>query len=326
MSGLDLGFCFWDYDRTLPIADGRVTIDGVNASVTILRPEDAFARAFTTAEFDVTELSFSNYMSAVSQGRSPYVAVPAFPSRAFRHGCIFVRADRGIEEPRDLAGCSIGLQEYQMTAALVVRGVLRDCYGVLPSDIRWIVGRVDQHGAPVPAIPDRPGVDIVAAPQGRLLDEMLADGAIDGLIALSPPPSFLRGDGRVRRLFPDWRATEQAYFRSTGIFPIMHTVGIRRTLVERHPELAPAVYRGFVAARDLAIANLAVTQAPKATLPWVSAELDATRAVMGHDFWPYGIAANRVVLETLIRHAAEDGLIARPLCVEELFVSALLDT
>lgn len=327
MANIALSVCFWDYDRTLGLLDGRVAIDGCDARYVVLRPEQAFARAFGGAEFDITEISFSNYMTALSHGRAAYRAIPVFLSRTFRHSSIFIRTDRGIRTPEDLAGKTIGLQEYDMTAALVVRGVLRDEYGIEPSDIAWRVGDVEarvRDAIPVPEVPD--GVDVKAVPVGTTLDSMLAGGALDGLLALAPPPSFLAPDIPVARLFPDWRAAEQAYYAKTGNFPIMHAVGIRTTLLEDHPWLAGAVFKAFEAAKEIATAELAVVQAPKVTLPWVTAELADTRARMGEDFWPYGIAANRVPIELLSRWSHEEGLSARRLSIEDLFAPGILDT
>lgn len=327
MAGLPLTVCFWDYDRTRPLLDGRIAIEGCDARYVVLRPEEAFARAFGSAEFDVTEISFSNYMTATSHGRAAYRAIPVFLSRTFRHSSIFIRTDRGIRKPEDLAGKTMGLQEYDMTAALVVRGVLRDEYGIAPSDIAWRVGDVEapvRDAIPVPAVPSE--VDVKAVPVGTTLDSMLAVGALDGLVALAPPPSFLAQDIPVARLFPDWRAAEQAYFAKTGNFPIMHAVGIRTTLLEEHPWLAGAVLAAFGAAKEIALAELAVVQAPKVTLPWVTAELADTRARLGEDFWPYGIAANRVPIELLSRWSYDEGLSARRLSIEDLFAPEILDT
>jgi 4,5-dihydroxyphthalate decarboxylase len=319
VSDLTPSVFFWNYDRTLPLLDGRVAIDRCSARYTIHAPEDAFARAFTTAEFDISELSFSNHMTALSRGNAAYHALPIFLSRAFRHSTIYVRTDRGIKAPADLAGRTIGLQEYDMTAAVVVRGLLRDEYGLQSADMRWVVGDVETVQRATLPIPRLAAIDIRPAPSGRTLDGLLAEGALDGLIALNPPPSVRRGNPGVARLFPDWRRVEQDYFRRTGFFPIMHVVGIRRTMADEHPWLAAAVYRAFTRAKELAIAELAVLQAAKVTLPWVAAELHATRAVMGDDFWPYGVAVNREALERLIGYHFAEGLSSRKLDIGEIF-------
>jgi len=327
MSDTEISLCFWDYDRTRPLLDGRVEIPGFAPRYTVLPPEQAFAHAFGDAAFDVTEISFSNYMTALSYNRAAYRAIPVFLSRTFRHSSIFIRTDRGIEAPADLVGKTIGLQEYDMTAALVVRGVLRDEYGIVPSDIVWRVGDVEAVWRDTIPVPDvSTGVDVAAVPVGTTLDALLAAGELDGLLALAPPPSFLDAAIPVARLFPDWRTAEQAYFAKTGNFPIMHAMGIRSSLLDAEPGIAGAVFKAFAAAKAMAVAELAVVQAPKVTLPWVTAELTDTRSRMGEDFWPYGIAANRQPIELLSKWSYEEGLSTRRLAIKDLFSPACLDT
>ena len=315
---VDLSVCFWNYDRTLPLVDGRVGIDGCKATFTLLGPEQAFALAFTTAPFDVSELSLSNHMSALVRGDAAYVAIPVFPSRSFRHSAFYIRTDRGIRGPRDLAGKRIGLQEYQMTAAVVARGLLRDEFGILPGDIRWRVADVDPSHPSKVLVPNIAGVEIERV-QGTSVDALLVEGHVDAMIALRPPAPFVAGDLRVARLFPDWRRVEQEYFARTRFFPIMHTVGIKRELVSEYRWLPSALYRAFVASKDVAMTELANLQAPKVTLPWAAAELAATSAVMGDDFWPYGIDSNRAALERMIRYHHEEGLSPRPFAIDEIF-------
>jgi 4,5-dihydroxyphthalate decarboxylase len=324
MAGLALSICFWNYDRTMPLVDGRVPIEGCDPRFAILAPEEAFARAFGTAEFDVSELSLSNYMSSLSRDDAAYTAIPVFPSRAFRHSTIYVRSDRGIKTPGDLVGKTVGLQEYDMTAAVVVRGLLRDEYAVMPSDIAWRVGDVETPRRATITVPTVPGVEIASVAPGRMLNDMLAEGTLDALVALMPPSSFAAGNPDIVRLFSDWRREEQAYFARTRFFPIMHTVGIRRTLLARHPWLALALFQCFSRAKEIAVSELAVLQASKVTLPWVVAELEATRATMGPDFWPYGVAANRPALERLADYHYREGLSSRRLAVEELFIPSTL--
>ena len=319
---IELSVCFWNYDRTLPIVDGRVAIDGCKAAFTLLGPERAFALAFTTAPFDVSELSLSNHMSALVRGDAAYVAIPVFLSRSFRHSTFYIRTDRGIREPRDLAGKRIGLQEYQMTAAVVARGFLRDEFGMLPRDMRWRVADIDPAHPSSVAVPTIPGVEIERM-HGASLDALLVEGQVDAVIALRPPAPFLEGDPCVARLFPDWRKAEQEYFARTRFFPIMHTVGIKRALMSEHPLLPKALYRAFCAAKDVALAELANLQAPKVTLPWAAAELVATCAVMGGDFWPYGIEPNREALERMVRYHYQEGLSPRPFAIEEIFPLAV---
>lgn len=308
------------FDRTQPLLDGRVAVEGYDVAWTSGEFESLFSRAFATAEFDVTELSFCNYLIAAARGDSPYVAMPIFPTRCFRHHALFIRTDRGIREPKDLEGKRMGLREYTNTVSLVVRGVLQHYYGVELRRIRWIVGDVDHReraaaDVKLPAIAD---MDITLAGE-HLLADMLAGGAIDGLIAYAPPRCL--GSPGVGRMFERWWEDEQRYFSATGIFPIMHVVAVRRSLVERHPSLAPALYRAFDAAKACAIRDLEIEQAPKTMLPWAPAHLADARRALGHDFWPYGLEANRVTLEAQTAWAFEQGLIDRRIGLEQLFTA-----
>lgn len=327
MTSVPISVCFWNYDRTMPLVDDRVTIEGCSPSFTISSPLESFPLTFTTSPYDVTEMSLSNYMTAVATGRSPYTAIPVFPSRSFRHGSIFVRADRGIDGPRDLEGKTIGLIEYDMTAAVVVRGMLRDAHRVDTTSIHWRVGDAERpvrRSIPIPALSKH--VDVAPVPDGKVLNAMLVAGELDAMIALEPPTSFTSGEPLVRRLFQDWRDAERAYFEKSGIFPIMHAVGVRASLVVRHHWLPVALLEAFREAKRIAVAELSVMNAPKLTLPWVAAELAATTKAMGEDYWPYGLSANRRVLETIARYSYEDGLTPGTLSVEEMFAEATHDS
>lgn len=317
-----LSVACWDYDRTLAVLDGRVGVDGWRVSPTAAPPGELFPLAVGTAPHDVTEMSLSSYLIQLSRGEGAYVAVPVFVSRAFRHGAIYVRADAGIEAPKDLEDRLVGVPEYQMTLAVWVRGILADEYGV---DLRRLrtrtaglarPGRKERLPLELPA-----DMDVAPAPEGSWLDDLLLRGEIDAVIG-PPPPSFIAGDDRVRRLIAEPKEAEIDYFRRTGIFPPMHAIGIRRSLAEAHPGLPAAVFRAFAEAKRLAMAEnaaIAIASANKVTLPWFGDEWEATRALMGEDFWPYGVEANRAALEALCRYSHEQHLSARRLDPEELF-------
>jgi 4,5-dihydroxyphthalate decarboxylase len=271
-------------------------------------------------------MSFSTYLLALATGDFPYRAIPVFPSRVFAHGSIYVRADRGIRAPRDLAGRIVGVPSYHFTRGLVVRGMLADEYGVMPRDIRWRIGSVDaaeDYG--YVAQPAPPGVEIEYAPRGRALGDMLVAGEIDGIVSYRDPRVFAEGAPGIVRLFPDFRAAEQDWFRRTGLFPIMHMVGVRTRLVERHPWLPLALCRAFQAAKAACLPRLADLDALKVTLPWLVAEAHATMALMGRDFWPYGVANNRKILETQARWSFEQGLSARLMRPADIFAASTLD-
>jgi 4,5-dihydroxyphthalate decarboxylase len=282
------------------------------------QPEDLFARALRRQEFDVTELSLSSYLVVLARASSPYIAVPVFPSRVFRHSAVYVRTDRGIDRPEDLAGKTVGVPEFQQTAALWVRGILADRHGVAPSDIRWRSGGLEQPGdGERIEIHVREGIDLRPIEPESTLSEMLAEGRLDGLVSPRPPSCFGQGHPMVRRLWPGHREEERRYYRETGLFPIMHVVAVRRDLSERHPWLAPSVFDAFSEAKRLAIWELEQINFLRVTLPWV--DLDEVRDLMGRDFWAYGLEANRAELEAVTRWSFEEGLAGRRLEPSELF-------
>jgi 4,5-dihydroxyphthalate decarboxylase len=316
---LSLSVAFRDYDRTRPLTDGTVQIDGVDPVFMTLSPEEIFFRAFRHAEFDICELSLSSFTVKTAKGDNPYVGVPAFLSRAFRHTSIYVRTDR-IRTPADLKGKRIGVPEYQLTANVWARALLEDDYGVRPSDIHWIRGGLEETGRPEKiAIVLPADVKLDPAPEGSTLSAMLEAGEIDGFIGPRVPSCFERGHPHVGWLFTDPAAVATDYFKRTGIFPIMHLVGVRRELVERHSWLPAALFKAFDAAKAIALERLADTSSTKVTLPFVEEQLRAARALMGRDFWSYGLAPNRKVLEAFLHHHHKQGLSARLVSPDELF-------
>jgi 4,5-dihydroxyphthalate decarboxylase len=324
MTSLRISFACTVTDRTRPILEGRVAIEGCEPQPITGEPEDIFARALRDEEFDVTELSLSSYLVVVGRRTSPYIAVPAFPSRAFRHSAVYVRTDRGIARPEDLAGATVGVPEFQQTAALWVRGILADRHGVPPSAIRWRSGGLERPGGEerIPVQVSN-GIDLRPIDANSTLSRLLADGRLDALVSPRPPSCFEAGHPQVRRLWPDHREEERRFYHDTGLFPIMHVVAVRSSLADRHPWLARNVFRGFAEAKRLAIRDLEQTNFLRVTLPWI--ELDAVRALMGDDYWPYGLAANRPELESAIRWSVEEGLSPRSLDPLELFDAETLE-
>ena len=317
---LQLSIAVGDYDRVQPVVDGRVRIDGCEPVFMHLEPEEVFFRAFRQEAFDVCEMSLSTYSLRTARGDCPYVAIPVFTSRAFRHTAIYIRTDKGIARPEDLRGRRIGIPEYQLTANVWARAILLDDHGVDPSHIRWIQGGQEEPGRIEKAafqLPD--GVRVEPAPDGKTLSGMLEAGEIDGLIAPRAPSCFLRGAANVDWLFPDPQAAASDWYRRTGIFPIMHLLAIRRALAEQHPWLPVALLKAFDQAKAITTAGLADPAAPKATLPFLDEQVRAAQRLMGHDYWPYGLEKNRVVLETFLDHHHRQGLSPRRLRPEELF-------
>jgi 4,5-dihydroxyphthalate decarboxylase len=322
-TNLTLTLACGDYDRTLPLLSGAVRPDGVELKVLPLEPEEMFFRMARSREFDVAELSLSTY--TVLRGRgAPLVAIPVFPSFAFRHSAIFVRDGAGIHEARDLVGKRVGVPKYHMTAAVWVRGILEDEYGVAPSDLLWFEGgegaAVREVDVTLPA-----GVHHELVPGDRRLGQLLAAGQLDALIG-ARRPSGAGGAAPVRRLFPDFRRVERAYYAKTGIFPIMHTVVLKEELIRQHPWLARSLYDAFSEAKRLAYRRLADTAVLPYVLPWLVAEVEETRALMGDDPFPYGVARTRKTIDTLVGYSFRQGLAPRRLSVEELFCESLLDT
>lgn len=323
---LKLSVAIGDYDRNRPLLDGRVLIDGVDPVFMTLDPEEIFFRAFRHAEFDICELSFSSYVVKVSRGDSPYVAIPAFLSRAFRHTSIYIRTDRGINTPVDLKGRRIGLPEYQLTACVWARALLEDDYGVKPSDVTWIRGGIEQPGRPEKIkVQLPPEITVEDAPEGQSLNSLLERGDIDGFIGPRSPSCYDRGHPEVSRLFADPTATAADYYRRTGIFPIMHVLGLRRTVAEAHPWLPAALLKAFEQSKAAALVRLSDTSATKVTLPFVEEQIKAARELMGTDYWSYGVPANRDVIETFLRHHHSQGLSHRKIAVDELFHPATLE-
>jgi 4,5-dihydroxyphthalate decarboxylase len=323
---LQLSLAVCDYDRTRAIFDGRAPIEGCDITAVALEPEESFHRAFKFGEFDISEISLSSYTMTAARGEAHYIAIPAFVSRLFRHSGIYIRTDRGIKTPQDLAGKTVGLPEYQMTANVWVRGIFEDEYGVKPGDIKWRRGGLEEPGREERARITLPAdVDYAAVPAHRTLSDMLATGEIDGVLSARAPSCFLKGAPGVGRMFPDYPAVEEAYFRKTRIFPIMHAIGIRRSLVDRHPWLAVSVYKAFLKAKELCMKELGQIGHLATSLPWSVAEYDRVRAVMGQDYWSYGVAENRHVLETLTRYSFAQGLSARKLGVDEMFAPSTYD-
>jgi 4,5-dihydroxyphthalate decarboxylase len=326
MSKLELSVAVGDYDRTRALIDGSVAIDGVDPIFMTLVPEEIFFRAFRAAEFDICELSLSSYTVKTAQENCPYIAVPAFVSRAFRHTAIYVRTDR-VKEPQDLKGRKVGLPEYQLTANVWARALLDDEYGVKPADIHWIRGGIEEPGRPEKlAIKLPPGVRLDNAPEGATISGLLEAGEIDGFIAPRPPALVEKGHPNIGWLFPDPVTAAKNYYKRTGFFPIMHVIGIRRTLAEQHPWLPGAIFKAFEQAKAIGVEKLSDTSATKVTLPFVEEALKNARTLMGEDFWSYGVEPNRKVLDYFLGQHRAQGLSSRRLAVDELFHPGTYET
>ncbi len=325
MSKLTISLAGVDYDRTRALFNGRVPVAGCEVIGTPMSPEEAFHRAFKFQEFDVTELSMSSYMSQVSREGSPYIGIPAFVSRMFRHSSIYIRTDRGIEKPADLKGKIVGVPEYQMTAAMWIRGILEDEYGVKPADMRWRSGGLEEAGRTQNVSLHLPeDVELEIIPTDETLNQQLDEGRMDAMIS-ARAPSCLHTNAAVGRLFPNYRADEEDYFRKTGMFPIMHIVGIRRSIVEQHPWLPVNLFAAYLEAKALCYRQLGQVGHLFTTLPWPVDEFARARELMGPDFWRYGVAENAKEIEAMTRYSFEQGLTARKLTAGDLFAPSTFE-
>jgi 4,5-dihydroxyphthalate decarboxylase len=323
-----------DYDRTRALIDGTIRPLGIDLTVLPLEVEEIFFRMMRFAEFDAAELSFGSYL--VSLGRAAadgdldrgrrFVAVPAFPSRAFRHSGIYVNRERGIAAPEDLRGATVGVAEYQLTANIWIRGILQDEHGVEVESVRYRTGglhtpgRTEKHRIELPD-----AIDIAPIPDGETLSDLLARGELDAIYSPRTPRCFAEAHPAVGRLFADFPAVEAEYFRRTGIFPVMHLVALRTDVYRRDRWLARSLLDAFGAARAAARRGMAETAALRYMLPWLVAELQRTEEVLGPDYWTYGLSGNEAAISTLVRYTHEQHLIPRRFGAEELFAPETLE-
>ncbi|MCD6040451.1 MAG: 4,5-dihydroxyphthalate decarboxylase [Burkholderiales bacterium] len=325
MSNLRLTLACWDYDRTRALIDGSVRPDGIELIYLNQPVEETFFRMMRYREFDCSEMSLSSYVASLQANDPPFIAIPAFPSRYFRHSCIFISAKSGIREPADLKGKRIGVPEYQMTAPVWIRGILSDDYGVKVTEVEHFSGGEEEPGRDEKLKIDVPqSIRLRAIPGDKTLSRMLADGELDALVTARAPSTFHKEPDKVKRLFPDYVEKEKEYFRRTKIFPIMHTVVIRRDVYEKNPWVAQSLYKAFVDAKARMMALYGQTAAMPAMLPWAHAAVEEARREIGEDWWPYGLEPNRHVLDTFLRYHHEQGLSKRRFTPDELFARETL--
>jgi 4,5-dihydroxyphthalate decarboxylase len=320
MSKLRLTLACWDYDRTRALAEGSVTPDGIDLNYLNLPVEETFFRMARYREFDLAEMSLSTYTVTLNRDDPPFIAIPVFPSRAFRHSSIYVSNRSTIKHPSDLAGKRIGTPEYEMTAPVWIRGLLQDEYGVDPAGVEYFIGGEEEIGRVEKVKLDLPPrFKLTPIGPNDTLSRMLAEGQIDALHTARMPSTYLSQPGSVRRLFENYVEVEQDYYLRTKIFPIMHTVVMRRELYRAHPWIAQSLFKAFVLAQRKTYDDLYITAALKVMLPWQIAHVEETRRVLGNNWWAYGLEPNRHVLDTFLRYHHEQGLSRRRLKPEELF-------
>ena len=322
MPDLTLSLAVAEYDHVRDIATGAVRAAGINITTVHGAVEDILIRAHWYNEWDVAETGLGAYVSRLARGEQPVVAIPVFTSRVFRHSSIYVRTDKGIKSPADLKGKIVGIPEYQMTVGLWMRGILQDEYGVKPADIKWRTGGLEEGGrTPFVQLELPGGVEVKPIDNTETLAGLLNEGKIDALLTARAPSCFGKNPA-VQRLFPDYRTSEEAYFKKTGIFPIMHLVGIKKELVAQHPWLPVNVYNAFVKAKEWCYRDMEKVGHLFTTLPWPVDELEKARALMGRDFWRYGITENAKELDAMTRYAYEQGMTTRLLTPGDLFAKS----
>ncbi|MCB5204596.1 ABC transporter substrate-binding protein [Neorhizobium sp. T786] len=308
------------YDRTWPLIANRIPIVGYDLDWKILPAEEVFLRGMLGGEFAIAEMSMSSYLLQCSRGEHLYEAIPVFVSRKFRHGAIYIRADAGITKPEDLRGRRIGLPEYQLTANVWIRGLLSDEYSVRAEDIDWVIGGIDAPGRdekiPV-TLPDT--FRTTKLKPGETLWLLMQRGEIDAIIAPRAPQAFIDGDPGIQRLFRDVIVEEQAYYKKTALFPLMHVIGLRKDLVTQSPDLRKIVFDAFEAGRRYAVHEMHQSNFDAVMLPWMSEQLREAEAVMGADYWPYGLEPNRHAIDTLCRYSHEQGITNSRMTIEQLF-------
>lgn len=323
---LYLSFACPPYDRVLPLAYGRVVSEGITLNFLPLTVEEVFWRQLRHEEFDVSECSLSSYVLLRSRGDERFIAIPVFTSRFFRHSCVFINTQKGIVSPQDLKGKVVGVPEYQMTAAVWLRGIFQDEYGVFPRDIVWrsggeeTPGRVEKIELRLP-----PDINWEPIPSDKTLSQMLDNGELDALFTARAPSCFEKGSPNVARLFEHYREIEEQYYQKTGMFPIMHTIIIKQEIYKKDPWVAMSLYKAFCRAKDIVVRDYTDTGALHVTIPWISEEVKRTKRVMGEDWWPYGVDKNRNTLDTFLRYHYEQGLSERSMTVNELFAPETFD-
>jgi 4,5-dihydroxyphthalate decarboxylase len=321
MSKVPLTFACGLYDRVLALATGAVPVEGVDLNfINIDSPREIFDRMSGGLEFDASEFSSSEFISRYSAGKCPFVALPVFPSRSFRHGFIAVN-QKFVRTPKDLEGKRIGLPMYTMTASIFIKGLLQHEFGVDLSTIEWVEGQInggDAHGNPTTMPLVRP-VFIERNQSGKSLSTLLEEGAIHATIGTALPHALGRNPD-IQRLFPNFREMEKDYYRRTGIFPIMHLLTIRRDVYERHPFIATSLYNAMCAAKKLAAEKMRAGVSLRYMLPWMAADIEEIDDLFGGDAFPYGIEPNRPTLEALMRYLHDQALIASPMKIDDLFV------
>jgi 4,5-dihydroxyphthalate decarboxylase len=317
---IELTGAFGDYDRTAMLIKGGVSPEGIDLRIITLPPVEIFYRMCRFQEFDVSEMSMGAHCYLLGTGNNPFVAMPAFPSRAFRHSMVYVNAQSGIQKPQDLNGKRIGIREWGMTAVIWIIGILGEAYGFDMNSVDWVAVKAPRVPIQMPK-----GMQIRYIRPDQDLSDMLASGEIDAAFSHQVPACFSAGVPEVKRLFPDYKSAEIEYFERTGIHPIMHCVVVRKDIYRRYPWALRSLYKALLEAKDRTMASLLDSGALAAMIPFLPSFMSDVRRVLGRDYWPYGVEKNQITLEKLLLYAFQQGLTSRLLKVEELFEKSVVD-
>jgi 4,5-dihydroxyphthalate decarboxylase len=327
--GLPLTMAGYKFKRLEALVDGRVKVEGCNSKFELAKIGDMNTDVFSGSQTrDVTEIGLHPFMLAyANDGFRDYSLLPIFPLRLFRHRSVFIRTDRGIKKPEDLRGKTIATPGYSSSSLTWIRGVYQDEYGIKPEDVKWVIASKDSSAGDAGKVSKQEnvlpeGLSIKAGTPGKDESDLLESGEVDALFHAAEPRAYIKGHPKVARLFPDYRSVERAYFAKTGIFPIMHAVAIKNSTLKQNPWLAEAVFKAYSKAKQMAYEYMAKAAWFMDALPWYGQEFEETRALMGDNYYSYGIGPNRKTLETMFRYSHEQGLCSRELTIEELFVPA----
>jgi 4,5-dihydroxyphthalate decarboxylase len=321
MTILPIKLACWDYDRTRPLIDGRVQAKDIALNIKLMRPQQAFQALLQQSDFHVAEMSLATFVTLKARGECPFVGIPVMLSKMFRHSCIYVRTDAGIRTAADLKGKRVGITQFSSTGIVFMKGMLQHDHGVKQSDMEWWLGGLHAPVKPPATLPSAPGVRIHAVPETKTIENMLKAGELDVILSNHFPALFEQGWPGIARLFPEYKKTEQDYYRHTGIFPIMHTLVIREDVHRQHPWVAASLYRAFCEARDMAVNGLYDTDALRLSLPWLIDHVEEARRTFGPDFFAYGVEPNRAALTAIGQYLHEQGLAPRAVPPEELFAA-----
>ena len=327
MSKLRINLACWNYDRTRPLTDGRVQPDGIELNFLPLEVEETFFRMLRGREFEASEMSLSSYVISLFSEKKPFIAIPVFTSRMFRHSGIYINAESGINEPSDLRGKRVGNPEYQLTACVWIRGILQERYGVPVDSVSYFTGGEEEAGRPEKIKIELPS-NIKISPIGetKTLSSMLECGELDGVYSPRAPVPFVSGSKHVKRLFPDFAQEERKYFLDTQVFPIMHTIVIRRDVYDSNPWIATSLFKAFLQAQRMTYQDIAYPPALSTMLPWLPSYLEETKKIMGEDYWPYGLDKNIKTLDVFLRYSYQQGLAKKILKPEDLFAQETLES